>query len=78
MASPTVPSPKGMTTAQWLAILELILPIALATAQASGASPEIIGEIQAGIDAVFSGLNAIKQAQSIVDPNALQPITPIP
>ena len=78
MASPTVPSPKGMTTAQWLAILELILPIALATAQASGASPEIIGEIQAGIDAVFSGLNAIKQAQQIVDPNALQPITPIP
>ena len=75
MASPSVPTTAGLTQEQWNLIL-LALQLSLATAQAAGADPTLIGYIQTAVDAAIAGVQAVKQAQSGVDPNALKPITP--
>ena len=67
-----------MTTQQWLVIIQLAFAAAQAAAIAEGADPKLLGYIQTGIDATVAGVNAVKQAQTSVDPTLLQPITPIP
>ena len=66
-----------MNTQQWLTIIQLAFAAAQAAAIAEGVDPKVLGYIQTGINATVAGVNAVKQAQTGVDPASLQPIEPI-
>ena len=66
-----------LTTEQWLVILQLAGAAALASAQASGADPTIVGYIQTGLDAAIAGIAAVRQAQTAVNPDSLHDISEV-